>query len=129
MTFEKRGVMSDRKELVSLSRLMPSLVLMALVLAAPVRSTKFVTVSQRAEGLSPNLALVPSQPMARLDAAVDTEFVMRVNALPSESEEQDWADALAEPRFSSPVPNSLPNALDRKPIASRSIPSLYPLRC
>jgi hypothetical protein len=58
-----------------------------------------------------------------------TEPVLQGNALPSEDEEQDGADALDEPRVAFLIPSSFRKVPDRQSIAPRSILSLYPLRC
>ena len=68
------------------------------------------------------------------DAAVvgrlmPTDAVLEVDALPSESEERERADALDEPRVSFLIPCSFRKVSDRQLIAPRSILSLYPLRC
>ena len=57
------------------------------------------------------------------------DAVLRVIALASEDEEQDQVDALDEPRVSFLIPCSFRKIRDSRLIASRSIPSLYPLRC
>ena len=58
-----------------------------------------------------------------------TDAVLQVDALPSENEEQDRADALDGPRVSFLIPYSFRKVSDRQFIAPRSILSLYPLRC
>ena len=128
-TFEKRGAMPDRKSLVSMLWLTSSLALLASVLVAPIRTSGFVSVSSRPDCLRRNFALPPGQPTTRLGAAMATDAVLEVNALPSENEEQDRADALDEPRVSFLIPCSFRKVPDRQLIAPRSILSLYPLRC
>jgi len=137
--------MSARKSLVSTLWLTSSLALLALVLVAPILTLGFVTVSSRPDCLrrnfalppgqpttrlrARNFALPPGQPATRLRAAMATDVVLQVNALASEIEEQDRADALDEPGISFLIPCSLRKVPDRQSIAPRSVPSLYPLRC
>ena len=127
--FEKRVAMPDRKNLVSTLWLTSSLALLASVLVAPIRTSGFVTVSSRPDCLLPNFAVLAGQPTTRLDAAMATDAVVQVNALPSENEEQDRAEALDEPRVSFLIPCSFGKVPDRQWITPRSILSLYPLRC
>jgi hypothetical protein len=105
------------------------LALLAMVLVAPVRTSGFVTVSSRPDCLRRNFALPPDQPTTRLSAAMATDAVQEVNALPSENEEQDRADALDEPRVTFLIPCSFRKVPDRQSIAPRSMLSFYPLRC
>jgi len=120
----------DRKSRVFTLWLTSSLALLASVLVAPIRASGFVTISSRPDCLRRNLALPAGQPTTRLTAAaMATDTVLHLTALPSENEEQDPADALNEPRASFLIPCSFPKAPDRQLIAPRSIPSLYPLRC
>ena len=121
--------MPDRKSLVSALWLTSSLALLASVPAAPIRTSGFAAVSSQPDGLSRNFALPPVQPTNRLSAAKATDAVLEVEALPSESEEQDRADSLDEPRVSFLIPCSFRKVPDRQLIAPRSILSLYPLRC
>lgn len=121
--------MPDRKSLVSTLWLTSSLALLASVLVAPIRTSGFITVSSRPDCLRRNVAPPPGQSTTRLSAAMATDVVLQVNALPSENEEQDWADALDEPRVSFLIPCSFREVPDRQLIAPRSILSLYPLRC
>ena len=58
-----------------------------------------------------------------------TYALLEVDALPTESEEQERADALDEPRVSFLIPCSFCKVPDRQSIAPRSILSHYPLRC
>ncbi len=127
MTFEKRVAMPDRRSLVSTLWLTSSLALLASVLIAPIRTLGFV--SSRPDCLRRNFALPPGQPTTRLGAAMATDAVLELNALASEDEEQDRADALDEPRVSFLIPCSFRKVPDRQLIAPRSILSLYPLRC
>lgn len=119
--------MPDRKSLVAILCLTSSLALLASVLAAPIRSSGFT--SSRLDCLRRNFALPADQSTARLSSAMAADAVLQVAALPSESEEQDRADALDGARVSFLVPYSSRKAPDRQLIASRSILSLYPLRC
>ncbi|MBV8265463.1 MAG: hypothetical protein JO252_03870 [Planctomycetaceae bacterium] len=121
--------MPDRKSLVSTLWLTSSLALLASVLVAPIRTSGFITVSSRPDCLRRNVAPPPGQSTTRLSAAMATDAVLQVNALPSENEEQDRADALDEPRVSFLIPCSFREVPDRQLIAPRSILSLYPLRC
>jgi hypothetical protein len=121
--------MPDRKSLVCTPWLTSLLALLASVLVAPIRTSGFVSVSSRPDCLRRNFALSPVQPTTRLSAATATDAVLQVNALPSENEEQDWADPLDEPRVSILIPCSFRKVPDRQMIAPRSILSLYPLRC
>jgi hypothetical protein len=129
MTLEKRGAMPDRKSLISMLWLTSSLALLALVLVPPIRTSGFVTVASRPDCLLRDFTQSPGQPTTRLSAAMPTDTVLEVDALPSESEEQDRADALDEPRVSFLIPCSFRKVPDRQSIAPRSILSLYPLRC
>jgi hypothetical protein len=128
MTFEKRVAMPDRKSLV-FTLCLTSLMALASLLVAPIWTSGFVSVSSRPDCLSPKCALPPGQPTTRLSAAMATDTILEVNALASEDEEQDRADALDEPRVSFLIPRSFRKVSDRQLIASRSILSLYPLRC
>jgi hypothetical protein len=121
--------MTDRKSLVSTLWLTSSLALLASVLVGPLRTSGFVSVSSRPDCLRRDFVLPPGQPTTRLGAAMDTDAVLQVDALPSESEEQDRADALDEPRVSFLIPCSFRKVPDRQSIIPRSILSLYPLRC
>jgi hypothetical protein len=128
--FEKRGIMSGGKSLASTLWLTASLALLASVLIAPTRTSGFAAVSSRPDSLPPNLAPSPTQPTTHLGAAMATDVVPRVNALPSDDEEEeDRADAQDEPRVSFPILCSFRTILDRQTIAPRSILSRYPLRC
>ena len=121
--------MPDRKSLVSTLWLTSSLALLASVLVAPIRTSGFVTVSSRPDCLRRNFALTTGQPTTRISAAMATDAVLQVKALPSENEDQDRADALDERRVSFLIPSSFRKVPDRQLIAPRSILSLYPLRC
>ena len=136
--------MPDRKSLVSMLWLTSSLALLASVLVAPIRTSRLVTVSSRPDSLRRNFALPPGQPRTRLSAAMATDSVLRVTALPPENErqdravtldkapekeEQDRADALDEPRVTFLLPCSFRKVPDRQLIAPPSILSLSPLRC
>jgi hypothetical protein len=121
--------MPDRKSLISTICLTSSLALLASVLFVPIRTSGFVTDSSRHDCHRRNFALPPGQPTTLLSTAMATAAVLQVNALPSENEEQDRADALDEPRVSFLIPCSFRKVPDRQLIAPRSILSLYPLRC
>jgi hypothetical protein len=128
-TFEKRGAMPDRKSLVTTLWLTSSLVLLASLLIAPIRTSGFVNISSRLDSLRRNLAPHPGQPTASFGAVKATDTVLEVDALPSENEEQDRADTLEPPRVSFLIPWTFRKLPDRQSIASRSILSLYHLRC
>ena len=121
--------MPDRKSLVSTLWLLSSLVLLASVLVAPTRKSGFVTVSSRPDCQRATFARPQAEPSTHLRAGMADDAVPQVNALPSEDEEQDRADALNEPRVSFLIPCSFRKVPDRQLIAPRSILSHYPLRC
>ena len=121
--------MLDRKSLVSTLWLTTLLALLWIVLVAPIRTSGFLTVSSRPDCLRRNFALPPEPRSTRLSAATAADADLQVNALPSESEEEDRADVLDEPRVSFLIPCSFPKTPDRRLIAPRSILSLYPIRC
>ncbi len=121
--------MPNRKSLVFTLWLTSALLLLASVLVAPVRTSGPVTVASWLDCLGRNFALPPGQPTILLGAATATDAVLQVNALLSENEEQDRADALDEPRVLFLIPCSFRNTPDRQLIAPRSLLSLYPLRC
>ena len=128
MTFEKRGAMPDRNSLVCTLWLASLLTLLASVLDAPLRPSAFAS-SFRPNSHCRIFTLPQVQPTTHLRAAIVTDEVLQVNGLPAESEEQDWADALDEPRVTFLIPCSFHKTPDLQPISPRSIPSLYPLRC
>jgi hypothetical protein len=121
--------MPDRKSLICTLWLTTSLALLASVLVAPIRASGFVCASSWPDCLPRNSALPPGQPTTRLRAAMATDAVLEVDALLSESAEQDRADALEEPRVSFLIPCSFREVPNRQLIAPRSILTLYPLRC
>jgi hypothetical protein len=129
MTFEKQRAMPDRKSLVITLWLISTLALLVSVLVAPIRTSGFVSVSSRPDCLRRNFALPPGQPTPRFRAGVTTDAPLEVDALPSEDEEQERADALDEPQVSFLIPCSFRNTPDRQLIVPRSVFSLYPLRC
>ena len=124
-----REAMSDRKSFVLKLWLTSSLVLLAWSLVAQARSSGSVTVSSLPDCLGRNFALPPGHSTAHFSATIATDDTLKVDALPSEDEEQDRADALHEPRVSFLIACSFPKVPDRQLIAPRSILSLYPLRC
>ncbi len=128
-TFEKREAMPDRKSLASTLWLTSSLALLASVLIVPLRTSGAVSASSQPDCLRLDFALAPGQPTTCLGAAMATDAVLQVNALPSESEEQEPVEALDEARVSFLIPGSFRKVPDRQLIAPRSILSLYPLRC
>jgi hypothetical protein len=121
--------MPDRKSLICTLWLTSSMALLASVFVAPIRTSGFVSFSCRSDCVRRTSALLPGQPTTRLNAAMDTDSVPQVNAIPSENEEQDRADPLDEPRVAFLSPCSFRNLPDHQLIAPRSIVSLYPLRC
>ena len=121
--------MRDRKSLVCMFWLTSSLTLLASLLVAPIRTSRFASVSYRPDCLSRTIALIPGELTTRLSAPMATYSLLQVNALRSENEEQDPADPLDEPRVTLRVPCSFCMAPDRQLIAPSSILSLYPLRC
>ncbi len=121
--------MPDRKSLVSALWLTSSLALLASVLVAPIRASGFVSVSSWPDCIRSNSTLLPGQNTTHLSAAMATDAVLQVNALPSENEEQDRADPRDEPRVSFLSPCSFRKVPDHQLIAPRSIVTLYPLRC
>jgi hypothetical protein len=106
-----------------------SLAMLASVLVAPIRTSEFISVFSLSDCVRCNVAVPPGQPTARLKAAMATDAVPQVNALPSENEEQDRADPLDEPRVSVLIPCSFRKLPDRQFVAGRWILSRYPLRC
>lgn len=121
--------MPDRKTRLRTFWLAAALVLLAWMLTAPTRTKVSDPASSRSERSAACFDLPPSPPMTCLGAAIPVEPVLLDNALRSESEEQDQVDALDEARITFQVPCSFHKVADRRPIAPRPIPSLYPLRC
>jgi hypothetical protein len=121
--------MPNLKSLLSTLWLTSLLALLASVLVGPVRTSGFVTVSSRPDCLRRDFARSSSQPTAHFNKKMATDAVLEVDALPSESEEQERADALDEPRVSFLIPCSFRKVADRQLIVPCSILSLYPLRC
>jgi len=117
--------MSDRKSLVFTLWLTSSLVLLASVLVAPVRTSELATDASRLDCFCPDFVPVPFQ----LSTPRAIDEVRLVKALASENEEQDRDDALHESRVSFLIPWSFHKVPDRQLIAPPSILSLYPLRC
>jgi hypothetical protein len=120
--------MPDRKGLVSTLWLTSALAL----LAAPISTSGFATVSSQLECPLREFGLPPGQPTTHFSAAMATDAVLEVNALPSENEEneeQEGADAFEEPRASFLIPCSFRKVPDRRLIVPRWLLSLYPLRC
>jgi hypothetical protein len=103
--------------------------LLASVLVVPIRTSEFVTVSSQPDCLRRDFGLPPGQSATRFSKAMATDAVLEVDALPSESEEQERADALDEPRVSFLIPCSFRKVPDRQFIDPHSVLTLYPLRC
>jgi hypothetical protein len=129
MMFDMRGAMPDRQSLLSALWLTTSLALLASVLATPMRTWGFTTVSSRSDCLRRNFAPPPGEATSRLSPAMVSDAVLERNALLYEEEEQDQADAPDDPRVSFLIPFSFPKARDLPLIAPGSIFSLLPLRC
>jgi hypothetical protein len=121
--------MHARKSLIWTFWLTSWLALLAPVLVSSIRTSGLsVTGSFRPDSVGPNFALSPVQPTTCVSAAMATDAVLQVNALPSENEETDRADALDKPRVSFLIPCSFRKVADRQSIVPRSILSHYPLR-
>jgi hypothetical protein len=129
MTFEKQVAMPNLKNLVSTLWFTSLLALLASVLIEPIRTSGFVTVSTRPDCLRRDFGLPPVQSTTGFSKTMATDAVLEVDALPSESEEQERADALDEPRVSFLIPCSFRKVPDRQFIDPHSVLSLYPLRC
>jgi hypothetical protein len=121
--------MPDLKSLASTLWLTSSLALLASVLVVPIRTSEFVTVSSQPDCLRRDFGLPPGQSATHFSKAMATDAVLEVDALPSESEEQERADALDEPRVSFLIPCSFRKVPDRQFIDPHSVLTLYPLRC
>ena len=121
--------MPDRKSVVFTLWLISSLALLPSALVVPIWTPGFVTVSSRPGCLCRNSALAPGRATTRLNAAMATDAVHQVNALPSQNEEQERDDALHEPRISYLIPCSFRKVPDRHLIAPRPVFALFPLRC
>jgi hypothetical protein len=129
MTFEKQVAMPNLKNPVSMLLFTSLLALLASVVVAPSRTSGFVTVSSRPDCLRRDSGLPSGQSTTRFSKAMATDTVLEVDTLPSESEEQERADALDEPRVSLLIPCSFRKVPDRQFIDPHSVLSLYPLRC
>jgi len=103
--------------------------LLALMLVAPIRSAGFAIVSARPGCLSSDFTLPLGQPTASISAAMATDAVWKMKALPSENDEEEGADALDESRASFLNLSSLRKVPDHQFIIPLSLISLYPLRC
>jgi hypothetical protein len=121
--------MPDRKSSFSTPWLTSSLGLLAPLLVALIWISSLAEDSSRPDSLLQKITLSSGHSTTCLDPAKSTEAVLEVDALASEIEEQDWADALDEPRVSFVIPCSFRKVSDRRLIAPRSILSHYPLRC
>ncbi len=121
--------MPNRKILISTLGLASSLVFLAIFILAPSQSLRFVAFSAPSESTIANSSSDTRQPTSFLSTAISPESVLVVDALRSETEEQDLADPLDEPRISFLNPRSFRNDTDRQLIVPRSILSHYPLRC
>ena len=132
MTFEKRGAMTDRIRLVFKLWLATSLTLLACVLVSPSLTTGSVTVSSRPVHASRVLSPRPGQLSGCLTAATCSDDVPQVEALPSETDDDDEQQRDASPcvlRLSSLTSCPFNVISDRRPIVPPSIPSFHPLRC
>ena len=121
--------MPDRKNFISALWLTFSLALLASIVVVPIRTPRFVCVASSPDCARRSFAPLPTQPTTRLKAAIATNILLELNALPFENEEQDRTDALDEPRISFQILCSSHKAPDRQLIVPSSILSLYPLRC
>jgi hypothetical protein len=122
--------MLDRKSLVCTLWLTFALALLSSAPVELIGTSGLVNFSSLPDFRSSHVAIPPvQQPTARLSAGMTDDAASEVNALPSENEEQDRADAMDEPRVSFLIPWSFRKVPDRQSIAPRSILSLYPLRC
>lgn len=121
--------MTDPNRLVSMSRLTSTLVILALVLFSPIRTSGYVAGPFRTGHPRLDRSLPPSHATTRLGTATATDADLRVNALPSEYEGQDWSDALDGPRLSVQDPGAFRTVPDPRSIVPRSILLPYPLRC
>ena len=127
-TFEKRVAMPDRKPLVSTLWFTSALALLSSVLGAPIPMSGFATVSTRPDYVCRDFAPASGQPTTGISAAMATNAVLQVKALPSEDEEQDRDHPLNGPRVSFLIPCSFLKVPDRQLTAPHSILSRYPLR-
>ncbi|WP_422931539.1 hypothetical protein [Singulisphaera sp. PoT] len=121
--------MPDRKSLVFTLWLTSLVALLASILLAPVPTSAFITVTSQPDCPHRHCSLCPGPSTSSFSAAMATDVVRQVTALPFEIEEQDRTDILDEPRVAFLVLSFFRKDLDRKVIAPRSILSLYPLRC
>jgi len=121
--------MPDRKRLGTILGIASTLVLLAFVLVASARVSRFVAASSRPDTSRSHLTLPPAEPTIYLSEATDTDSVPNLKALTSEDKEEDGADALIEPRASLLSLCSFREVPERQLVVPRSIPSLYPLRC
>jgi len=121
--------MPDRKRLVFTLGLTSSLALLALVLIVSVRSSELAAVSSRPDSLRNDFTLPAGQPTTCLGAAMATDAMRKIKALPPKDEEEEGADALVEPRGSFLSFCSVRKSPERQSIIPPSILSLYPLRC
>lgn len=132
MKSEKRGAMADCIRLVSKLWLATSLALLAWVLVAPMETSGSVTVSSCPGLACRDFSPSRSQAAACLSAGTDSDDVLKVEACPSEVEDNDEKNrdaALCESRLSSLTTCILSFVPDRRPIAPPSILSFHPLRC
>ena len=126
--------MLGRKSLVSTFLLICSL---ASVPTAPIRTSGCTTVSPRPDCLRCNFALPLDISPTYVGSALITDAVLKVDAPPSESEEQDLAeneeqdlaDPVDEQRVTFLLPCSFRKIPHRRLIPPPSILSVYPLRC
>lgn len=123
--------MPDRKGLVLTLWLSALLAMLAAAASAPIVPHGPESVAASPESALRNLHLPPSRSTVCLNAAMATDAVVQVSALPTdiEEQEQDWAEALDETRVTFLLPCSFRKVVDRQSIVPRSILSHYPIRC
>jgi hypothetical protein len=121
--------MPDRKRVAFTLGLTSSLAMLALVLVAPIRLPGTANVSSNPDCLRGVFTATPGQPTTSLSPVTAIDAVRKMKAHPSENDEEEGADALAEPQVSFLSLCSSCKFPDRRLIAPSSILSLYPLRC
>ena len=129
MTFDKQLAMPDLRNLVSNLWFAFFLALLAPVVVAPRLTSGLVTVSSRPNCLRRHFGLLSGVSTTHFSKTMATDSAMEVDALPSESTEEEGVDAPGEPRVSYLIPCSFRKVFDRQLIDPHSSLSLYPLRC
>lgn len=122
--------MPNRQAFARFSWFLPSLALLALLAVAPSRPSSDTSPGPTPpHGLRRDASPLPGQPTLLLTAALPTDDLPQVTALPYETEEQDRADAFQEPRFPFFTPCSFSKVATHRLIALRTTLARYPLRC